>query len=241
MVVEVCSTGVSSALRAEENGADRIELCMHLGSGGLTPSFGLLKQVLRHCSIPVFVLIRPREGNFVYTAQEKACIVDDVKAALDLGAHGLVVGALTPEGEPDLGFICSIRQYTDDQPITFHRAFDECTTPAAAAAGLHELGIQRILTSGQALRASSGLRVYEALMKLEKCPAILAGGGVTPDNVHELLQIGIEEVHFSARKEVYGQTGRGIFNPAHDEVDGALVRQMREAIDAYRRDSKVSV
>lgn len=237
MTLEVCCTGLDSALIAESNGADRIELCMFLGSGGLTPSYGLLKEVLKYTTIPVFVLIRPREGNFVYSDREKHVITEDVKMALDQGVSGLVLGALTPSGEPDLGFMCELKEITGNTPITFHRAFDECTTPATAAVNLNEIGVERILTSGQALRADEGRKVFKALMKLENCPVILAGGGITPLNVHSLLELGIREIHFSARKEVVGHIGRGIFNPVFDTVDASLVAEMRKTLDRFKNSS----
>lgn len=233
MTLEVCCTSLESALKAEAAGADRIELCMHLGSGGLTPSPGLLNTVLDEVQLPVFVLIRPREGNFVYSRAEKNVIREDVRYALEAGAHGIVCGALCPDGKPDFEFIEAIQQMCGNTPLTFHRAFDECTTPAAAAVALKQLGVERILTSGQALRASDGLDVYRALLALDECPAILAGGGVSTENVDTLLRLGIDEFHFSARTTVHGAVGRGIFNPAFDTVDEERVRAMRELLSKH--------
>lgn len=231
MILEVCCTGVESALKAEVAGADRIELCMHLGSGGLTPSHGLLTTVLDEVNIPVFVLIRPREGNFVYSKAEKKVMRDDLRFALEAGADGIVCGALCEDGKPDLAFIEDVKNMCGGTPITFHRAFDECTTPAAAATALHELGVQRILTSGQALRAVEGTNVFRALLALHDCPQIVTGGGVCPDNVQPLIALGLREFHLSARTTVHGAIGRGIFDPAYDTVDTAIVRAMRDLLD----------
>lgn len=231
MVLEVCCTGVESALKAEAAGAQRIELCMHLNSGGLTPSHGLLSTVLDEVKIPVFVLIRPREGNFVYSKAEKTVMLDDLRFALEAGADGIVCGALCEDGKPDLDFIKEIKQLCGPTALTFHRAFDECTTPAAAATALHELGVERILTSGQALRAVDGINVFRALLALADCPQILAGGGVCPENVKPLIDLGLNEFHLSARTTVHGAIGRGIFDPAYDTVDIDVVRSMRDLLE----------
>ncbi len=237
MVLEVCCTGIESALKAEAAGANRIELCMHLGSGGLTPSHGLLSAVLDEVNIPVFVLIRPREGNFVYSRADKNVMREDIRFAVEAGAHGIVCGALCNDGTPDLAFIEEIKQLCGSVPLTFHRAFDECTTPAAAATALHQLGVERILSSGQELRANEGTNVFRALLALENCPTILAGGGVTPENVGALVELGIQEFHFSARTTVHGAIGRGIFDPAYDTVNPDLVRTMRDVLSRAVRSS----
>lgn len=232
MILEVCCTGVESAVTAQEAGAHRIELCTHLNSGGLTPSTGLLREVVKAVSLPVFVLIRPREGNFVYSEVEQRIMLADVETALAEGVNGIVIGALLPDGSPDLAFIERVRCSAAGVPVTFHRAFDECTTPATAATALHGIGVERVLTSGQALRAPNGLAMFSALLQLEKCPILLAGGGITPENVGVLIDAGVTEVHFSARKLVHGTIGRGIFDPSYSVVDGATVRHMRAVLDA---------
>lgn len=230
MILEVCCTSVESAVTAEVHGADRIELCMHLGSGGLTPSVGLARHVVDETELPVFALIRPREGNFVYSDREKAVMLYDIAALLDVGVHGIVAGGLNNDGTVDLAFAEAVRRATEGVPLTFHRAFDECTNPGAAATTLYQLGVERILTSGQSLRASDGVATYRALMRLEQCPTLLAGGGVTHESVEALAQCGITEVHFSARKSVHGSIGRGIFDPAYETVDGERVRAMRDIL-----------
>lgn len=235
MILEVCCTSVESSVTAEAHGADRIELCMHLGSGGLTPSVGLARHVVDETEIPVFVLIRPREGNFVYSKHEKAVMLYDIAALLDVGVHGIVAGALNCDGTVDLAFTEAVRRATEGVPMTFHRAFDECTQPGAAATVLHNMGVERILTSGQSLRAVDGIATYRALMQLEKCPTLLAGGGVSADAVDRLAACGITEVHFSARKAVHGSIGRGIFDPAYETVDPEKVSVMRAALEAVNR------
>ena len=234
MLLEVCCTSVESAVTAEVNGADRIELCMHLGSGGLTPSVGLARHVVDETELPVFVLIRPREGNFVYSKHEKAVMLYDIAALLDVGVHGVVAGALNGDGTVDFAFTDSVRKATEGVPMTFHRAFDECTQPGAAATALHSMGVERILTSGQSLRAADGIATYRALRQLELCPTLLAGGGVNTEALPELVRCGITEVHFSARKSVHGSIGRGIFDPAYETVDRQRVAEMRAALNALK-------
>jgi copper homeostasis protein len=231
MVLEVCCTSVESAQAAEAAGANRIELCMFLASGGLTPSHGLISEVLNSVKIPVFVLIRNREGSFAYSENEKRAMHADIDHALDLGVQGIVAGALAKDGSLDIPFLEKVREQTQGVELTFHRAFDECKVPAVAATSLYQMGYDRILTSGQSLKAIDGLNVFSALMQLEQCPTILAGGGVTPENVSALIALGISEFHFSARMMKSGEIGRGIFDPGYETVDPQLVHEMKRVLN----------
>jgi len=233
MQIEVVATTAQGCIDAERNGADRIELCMDLSCGGVTPSFGLLKAVLEAINIPVFVLIRAREGDFVYSQLEKEIMLDDIEISIQLGAHGIVAGALTPTFEIDVPFLHAAKQAAGDVPFTFHRAFDETIEPFEAARILFNAKVDRILTSGQAKIGPDGHDLIRKLMQQTECPQLLGGSGITPENVLPLLQLGIPEIHFGARKWNPGHIGKGLFDPGYNEVDGAIVHQMRNLVDTF--------
>lgn len=233
MQIEVVATTAQGCIDAERNGADRIELCMDLSCGGVTPSAGLLKAVLASVDIPVFVLIRAREGDFVYSDLEKQIMLDDIRVCIELGAHGIVAGALTSDFEIDVPFLLDAKAASGDLPFTFHRAFDETKDPFAAAKILYDAKVDRILTSGQAKVGPDGTQIIQQLMAQEACPQLLGGSGITPENVRPLLEIGIPEVHFGARNWNPGHIGKGLFDPGYNEVDGTIVRQMRELVDSF--------
>lgn len=233
MQIEVVATTAQGCIDAERNGANRIELCMDLSCGGVTPSVGLLKAVLKAVQIPVFVLIRAREGDFVYSELEKQIMLDDIRTCLALGAHGIVAGALTSSFEIDVPFLYEAKEATGDLPFTFHRAFDETKDPFEAAKILYNAGVDRILTSGQAKVGPEGCDLVQKLMNQEECPQLLGGSGITPENVLPLLEIGIPEVHFGARNWNPGHIGKGLFDPGYNEVDGQIVKRMRNLVDEF--------
>jgi copper homeostasis protein len=233
MQIEVVATTAQGCIDAERNGADRIELCMDLSCGGVTPSVGLLKAVLKAVKIPVFVLIRAREGDFVYSQLEKEIMLDDIRTCVQLGAHGIVAGALTPTFEIDVPFLNDAKQATGHLPFTFHRAFDETIEPFEAARILFKAKVDRILTSGQAKIGPDGHYLIRKLMHQTECPQLLGGSGITPENVLPLLELGIPEIHFGARKWNSGHIGKGLFDPGYNEVDEAIVRQMRNLVDSF--------
>ena len=197
-MLEVCASNLASALAAEQAGADRIELCSALSVGGLTPSYGLTKHVFTTTLLQVMVLIRPREGDFVYTAREVQVMEQDILALRSL-CTGLVFGALTPRGDVDLPVMRRLMQAAQGLPVTFHRAFDRCRDPFAALEQIIDLGCRRILTSGQQPSAAQGI---DLLRQLRQRAAgriiIMPGGGVTPDNAADILaRTGCTEIHAS--------------------------------------------
>ncbi len=197
-MLEVCASNLASALAAEQAGADRIELCSALSVGGLTPSYGLTKHVFTTTLLQVMVLIRPREGDFVYTAREVQVMEQDILALRSL-CTGLVLGALTPRGDVDLPVMRRLMQAAQGLPVTFHRAFDRCRDPFAALEQIIDLGCRRILTSGQQPSAAQGI---DLLRQLRQRAAgriiIMPGGGVTPDNAADILaRTGCTEIHAS--------------------------------------------
>lgn len=203
MKLEICAGSWQSAQAAALGGAHRIELCSALSEGGLTPSAGLLRQCLSlHDRLKVHVLIRPRQGDFVYTPQEIAIMADDIRTAVQCGADGVVIGALTPQGEVDLKACqCLIEAANGVENITFHRAFDLCRDPFQSMEQIMDLGCNRILTSGQSRTAFEGIPMLRQLVERSAGRIIIMPGcGVGVDNASRILkETGATEIHASAR------------------------------------------
>ncbi len=244
-LLEICAGDIDSIKAAVKGGADRVELCSALDVGGITPSIGMIRQALEIGNIKVHVLIRPRNGDFLYTADEISCMAKDVEMARKLGAHGVVVGALAEDGEVDIEACKTILQNAGDMNVTFHRAFDLCRNPYKAIDDIIELGCNRILTSGQSKSAEDGM---EILAKLQSYAGnrltILAGGGITPINAAKILSnTGIREIHASARQiqhshMAFRKEGISMGAPGADEyarmiTSPVIVRQIVESIKSY--------
>ena len=204
VLVEACVDAIDSALEASYGGADRIELCGELLQGGVTPSAGLIGMVWECVEIPVFVLIRPRPGDFLYTHDERDVMLRDIDVAKSLDVNGVVVGALTPAGDVDVDFMHDVLEAANPLEVTFHRAFDFVRDQDAALDALIELGVDRILTSGGAPTAFEGAPVIKRLVE-RAGPAlvVLAGGSITAANAAEVVRAtGVSEVHVRAAARV---------------------------------------
>jgi copper homeostasis protein len=204
MRVEICVDSATGATAAQEGGADRVELCDNLFEGGTTPSAGCIKVTRKLVNLGLQVMIRPRGGDFHYTAVEAEVMREDIRMAKDFGADGVVFGCLTAEGDIDKGLTSGLIQLARPMNVTFHRAFDVCRDPRQALEELVGLGVDRVLTSGQEATCLEGL---ELLTSLQKQAAgriiIMPGGGITPRNVRKIVSAcGVSEVHLSARKAV---------------------------------------
>ncbi|MCQ2343419.1 MAG: copper homeostasis protein CutC [Paludibacteraceae bacterium] len=200
MKLEICATDIRSVLAAKEAGADRVELCSALEVGGLTPSEGLIRAAIS-TGIAVNVLIRPRPGDFVYNDDEIAVMVNDISRAFELGANGVVFGALTPEGNIDEYACWFLINAALGKDITFHRAIDRCNDIPAKVEKLVEMGFCRVLTSGGKATAIEGADVIREMVSVaDGRLEIMAGSGVNSDNVRELIsRTGVAEVHASAK------------------------------------------
>jgi copper homeostasis protein len=199
-ILEVCTGSLGSVMAAAEGGAERIELCSALPLDGLTPSFGLLSEV-RHLFpyLRIHVLIRPREGNFVYDDAELRIMERDIEAALPY-ADAIVSGALTEENEVDLKATQRLIKASGNRSFTFHRAFDACRDPHESLERLIGLGCHRVLTSGQASTAEEGIGLLRELVRQANGRiTILPGGGVNARNARMILdETGASEIHGSA-------------------------------------------
>lgn len=200
-LMEVCVDSVESAINAERGGAGRIELCSGLLEGGTTPSMGILQVVKQCVQIPVFVMIRPRGGDFLYSDREVEVMKADIRLAKLYGADGLVFGALTEDGHIDKELCMSLMAICRPLPVTFHRAFDMVHDPVAALETLLTLGFERVLTSGCDSSALEGLPLIKRLIDQAKGRiVVMPGGGITDKNLQRILEgSGATEFHCSAR------------------------------------------
>ncbi|XP_014380244.1 copper homeostasis protein cutC homolog isoform X6 [Alligator sinensis] len=172
-LMEVCVDSVESAVNAERGGAGRIELCAGLIEGGTTPSVAGLLQVVKQCvRVPVFVMIRPRGGDFLYSDREVDVMKADARLAKLHGADGLVFGALTEDGRIDTELCMALLAVCRPLPVTFHRAFDMVHDPMVALETLISLGFERVLTSGCDSSALEGLPLIKRLAEQVSTPHI---------------------------------------------------------------------
>ncbi len=245
VLVEVCLESVQSALIAEKSGVSRIELCSALDLGGITPSLGLIRSVCEAVSIPVFVLIRPRQGDFVYNSSELSLMNRDIELAIEAGAKGIVSGVLDATGSVNSKATQQLIRSSHGFPFTFHRAFDRTNNPMSALSAIIELGADRILTSGQASNVKAGSELIRSLIeKAANQITIMPGGGLTPENVGCILQAGAREIHLSARAPVYNSMNAIAssvkFNQnntdenLHYETSETILKQLFEQINKFQ-------
>jgi copper homeostasis protein len=197
ILVEAAVETLETTLAAERAGADRIELCVNLDDGGTTPSTGLTAAVVDGTQLPVFVLIRPRAGDFVYDDDEIDLMARDVETAGIIGAAGIVIGALTSDYTVDVEQTRALIKAAAGLRVTFHRAFDSTMNKADALEQLIDLGVTRVLTSGGAPTALEGVEIIAALVnQAGDRITVVAGGGIREHNVSEVIaRTGVREVH----------------------------------------------
>jgi copper homeostasis protein len=187
---EVCAESVEAAQAAESGGADRIELCSQLPIGGVTPEIDLTAAVVRAVSIPVHVLIRPRGGDFVYTADEFSLVKQQIDEAKQAGAAGVAVGVLLADGRVDVKRTRELVSLGRPLSVTFHRAFDEATDLSEALEGVIEAGADCLLTSGGAVDVLAGAETIAQLrVQAGDRLAIMAGGGLRLNNLVEVVRL----------------------------------------------------
>lgn len=199
--VEICCNSIASAVAAKDGGADRIELCRDLECGGLTPSDEDIAYCVRKLGLRTHVLVRPRAGNFCYSEFEQMEMIASIKRCKELGAAAVVLGLLTEDGKVETEVTRRLVQLAAPMEVTFHRAFDEALQdPVEALWAVASARCDRLLTSGQKATALEGAGVIRLLVGVTGVK-ILAGSGVTPMNVRELVAMsGVREVHGSCKK-----------------------------------------
>lgn len=200
MRLEICIDCIESALAAETGGADRIEICGSLAAGGTTPSVGLVQQCLQRCQLPSVVMIRPHDGGFVYSEDDMSTMLNDIAAMKKLGVQGLVLGALTAEGNIDVRTMQRLIEAAGSMQVTFHRAFDMVRDPLRAMDEIIGLGVDRLLTSGQKTRAEEGVSLIQQLVvRADGRLSVMAGAGVNASNVRRIIEVTeVTEIHASA-------------------------------------------
>lgn len=239
--LEVCANSVTSALAAQEGGAVRVELCENLKEGGTTPSYGQILQARRMLHIKLYVLIRPRGGDFLYTHLEYNIMLADIRYCIEAGCDGIVIGILNADGTVDkercLEMVRLARQW--GLGVTFHRAFDMCADQFQALEDIIEMGCERILTSGGKTTAIEGAIVINHLVeKANGRISIMPGSGVSEVNVADLVHFtGVTEVHSSARVHVpskmkYKNESILMSNEPGDEysMDVTSVKRVKELV-----------
>lgn len=202
VLVEAAVESVKEAIAAERAGAGRIELCARLAVGGTTPDPVTVAECLKRIRIPINVMIRPRGGNFRYSRRELSRMARDIRAMRQLGVHGVVFGVLKADRSIDRAAMRPLVGLARPLSVTCHRAFDRTPDPHAALVALMQVGVDRVLTSGQAKRAVEGVDVLSQLVKhAGKNIVILAGGGVRGRHVKTLVRnTRVPEVHLRARR-----------------------------------------
>jgi copper homeostasis protein len=200
MKIEIVVYNIDSALRAQQGGADRIELCDNPGEGGTTPSYGTIELVRQNVSLDVFVMIRPRGGDFHYSSYEFHCMKRDIWQCQKSSVDGIVFGILNADGTIDKKRCKELIDKARPLKITCHRAFDMTRDPFQALEDCIEVGFDRILTSGQQLQAVQGADLIGELIKQANGRiAIMPGSGVNENTVQEIIsKSGAQEIHFSA-------------------------------------------
>ena len=206
MQVEVCAFSVESCLNAQRAGATRIELCGGLYEGGTTPSYGLIKRAREVTTLQLYVMIRPRGGDFCYDDEEFLVMKQDIELAKELGADGVVFGLLLPTGEVDEVRTAELVALAKPLQVTFHRAFDVAKEPFEALEAVIRTGAVRILTSGQENSALDGAELLTQLVKKAAGRIdLMAGSGVNVMNAVRLAQTGVQALHLTGKAARKGQ------------------------------------
>lgn len=210
MITEICTASFDSAMNAGNAGGDRIELCSELLLGGVTPSYGLVKKVLEQLQLPVYVLVRPRSGNFTYSREELDIMREDIAVFAELGCAGIVSGVLKKDHRVDTLATAVLKEAAGDLDFTFHRAFDWVPDQEEAVEQLLQIGCKRILSSGGGRNVDEG---FERLVTLNRKYGdrltLMPGGGVNESNISRFKMAGFREIHFSAS----GATDSGLPRP----------------------------
>ena len=201
MIIEVCAESYEYAVKAEKAGANRVELCKDLNLDGLTPDYESAKRTIDSLDIPVFILIRPRGGDFVYSNEEFELMKSDIVKFKEMGCKGIVSGVLNDDNTIDVERTKELVELSKPLEFTFHRAFDIVSKPFKEIENLIRLGVDRILTSGQKEKAIDGLVLLEQLNNISKNRIkIMPGSGINKSNI----------VNFESFDEVHGSFKNGI-------------------------------
>ncbi len=229
MLIEIIVQHAEDAILAEKHGANRLELVTAMTEGGLTPSYGIIKDVVGAVSIPVHVMVRPHGYSFTYSEDDKRVILEDIKVCKELGAAGIVFGSLTKNGEIDEAFLEKVIETAAGMKITFHRAIDEAKDIIEAYKTLQKYSdsIQTVLTSGGAPKALEGVENLKAMLALSSekpSPAIMPGSGLSPDNIAELHEkVHATDYHFGSAVRVNGKFS--------EPINGNTIKKIKKILE----------
>ncbi len=231
MILEICANSYQSAINAEKAGAQRIELCSELSVGGITPSLGLLKKVMHNLSIPVQVLIRPRSGDFSYSNAEFDIMKENILQCKELGCAGIVSGVLCADNTIDIERNRELIELSKPLSFTFHRAFDVVPKPKESLLQLINLGVNRLLTSGQKEKAEDGIDLLSELQKMAHNKLIiLPGSGINHLNSSLFKNAGFTEIHSSASKIISKDTHSYFGNTPQTVSDIDTIKNILDTI-----------
>lgn len=229
--VEVVASTVEDVLAAAQGGADRVEFCVHLDSGGLTPGRSLSRaafDVAKEHGLVFRVLVRPREGDFVYTKSEQTATVREAEALMEMGVDKVVTGGLQVDGMPDVALVQALDKAIGLDHVVFHRAIDEVSPLMEGAQRLLDLGVRTVLSSGGMSRAVEGKEAIAQLVQVGL--EVVAGAGVQPAHVADLAGAGVEAVHASCRVLSPGHMAGRLFAAERKVVDAGLVLALVSAV-----------
>jgi copper homeostasis protein len=243
ILLEICCGSIDDVIEAQAGGAERVELCSALFLGGLTPSLGTMQYARERLTIPIMAMVRPRGGGFCYTDAEFSTMERDAEALIAAGADGLVFGILHEDGTVDKARTGRLREIAGKKQAVFHRAFDVTPDPLRAVDELVQLGMTRILTSGQQGTVPEGVELIRRLIEYARDRIeILPGGGIKPYNLGDVVAItGCRQVHMTAFKTVEDGSTRqraqvtfgGALHPAEDRfqmTDAGLVGEIAKKL-----------
>jgi copper homeostasis protein len=234
--IEVVASSVLSCMRAEAGGASRIELCSALATAGVTPSSGLLEAVKKNVSLPVYVMIRPREGDFCYDKTEIDVMKREIENLQKSGADGFVFGVLLQNGRVDVPMTSELVKFCHPYPVTFHRAFDCTPFLSEALEAVIESGCERILTSGGKTTGPEGIEHIAELAELALDRIIIMpGGGIRPDTFPQMLRKHIREYHLSGRLPVQSVMPSTLFDMNWAETDETSIREVVQCATEFFR------
>jgi copper homeostasis protein len=238
VLVEGIACSADDARVAQSAGVDRLEICSAMVLGGLTPSLGTFKAIRQATTLDLMAMVRPRASGFCYSSSEFVAMNSDVEALMDAGANGIVFGILDDQGDVDVARCREIISRIGSKQIVFHRAFDAATDAISTLEILVDLGVTRVLTSGQAPSALQGVDLIRRLLEIARDRIeILVGGGVRPETVREIIHFtGARQVHLgpfvqrSDRSIASSEAGSRFFGSTFPLADGDALAQVVRAV-----------
>lgn len=245
-VLEICVDSLSSLHAAIRGGADRIELCSNLKSGGLTPSHALIQLAVENSTLPINVLIRPRVGDFCYDEHEIQVIKREIELIKHAGAAGVVCGFLLSDGSIDEAMTKCMVEIAKPLSFTFHRAFDLCNNPYSGLESIIRAGCERLLTSGQENRAVDGLSMIKSLVEqADQRIIIMPGSGIDINNLESIISTGAKEFHMSASVRLRSRQlffGNEVMLGIHPENEFEVIQTTFDkvsTIKSYLKDNRI--